>query len=682
MNDLALLQLFKDLFGSTRPEDVKAILTSLGDSHDVGNDEPFGPHHFIWHPFGDTLSNGSSIGLATKPGRSITERLTNAIDAVLERRASQVTGNPPDSPGLAAERWFGRPISGSDTGLFEWKYAQGAYEKQFVIVLLPSGQDDCATIDVIDRGIGIRNDALRTTILSLQQGNKISKRYLAGAYGQGGASTLSFCEYALVISRHQDDPDRVSFTVIRILNLSDDYKVDAYAYLAFQTEHGVVIPSCTVHGDIKLYSDRAEVIDMERSFGQSWSHGTLVRHYGYRLSQLDGKLGPQAGNLYHFLQISLFDPLLPFRIIDLRESTRFRREIILGSRNRLMKRLSSSATEDGEENADAQDSNIQIKHHRPMEYFTPHGGSAPSIGIEYWVVYAFRKGKDGKGMDLRGFSNELFVHKSYPIVGTVNGQNQGELSAQLIREVGLPLLSRHMVVHIDASKVGSRVIRELFSTNREGFKEGPVLTDLQKGLQAMLKDDSRLEQLERELTDSIAKHHSQSASDEVKRQVTSLLLDSGLKPQDAGPTSSPGEGDPQVVRPIRPGPVIPQPLATLPYPEVTKWEIVTPRNDFKLAQDDVRVTLIETDADTEFDRRGMLAIRIEPPIVEVFSKSGLKGGRIRWRLKGTQSATIGAKFSVIATFNSAKWPATRFIRRWGDFSGVGRNCQESKGSNS
>jgi len=48
--------------------------------------------------------------------------------------------------------------------------------------------------------------------------------------------------------------------------------------------------------------------------------GTLVRHIAYKLPQLDGTLSASPRNLYHYLHCSMFDPILPFRVIDLRET--------------------------------------------------------------------------------------------------------------------------------------------------------------------------------------------------------------------------------------------------------------------------------------------------------------------------------------------------------------------------
>jgi hypothetical protein len=154
---------------------------------------------------------------------------------------------------------------------------------------------------------------LPTTILSLQQGNKITKKYLVGAYGQGGSSTLSFCDYALIVSRCVEEPETVSFTVVRILSMSEDYKVDAYAYLAISDE-GKRTPSIQT-GPIELYPDLLDRGELSKLVGGAFKNGTIVRHISYRLTGLDGRLGPGAGNLYHFLQSSLFDPLIPLACI-------------------------------------------------------------------------------------------------------------------------------------------------------------------------------------------------------------------------------------------------------------------------------------------------------------------------------------------------------------------------------
>lgn len=68
--------LMRALLAATKSSDVHCILEEIGDHANVELDQPFGPFQFCWHPFDDNPSNLSSIGLATKPGRSLTERIT------------------------------------------------------------------------------------------------------------------------------------------------------------------------------------------------------------------------------------------------------------------------------------------------------------------------------------------------------------------------------------------------------------------------------------------------------------------------------------------------------------------------------------------------------------------------------------------------------------------------------
>ncbi len=624
-----------DAFLSARStKDVQTILTALGDHPQAALDEPFGPHQFQWHAFGNNASNLSTIGLGTKPGRSLTERITNAVDAVLEDRLPPGI-IPPPSPRAAAQSWFGRPISGPDDGLFKWDYSEYGIDRRIAVVLSQGGDESDYIVDVVDDGTGIAPDDFASTILSLQSGNKIRKWYLIGAFGQGGAATLAFCDFALIVSKARAS-HRTGFTVVRVLNLNETYKEDSYAYLAVASDSGLTVPSCESTEALSLYQNelgaRLPVL----------SHGTLVRHFGYRLANLDKSFQASPGNLYHFLHFSMFDPLTPFRIFDLRDPKRPKDEVVTGSRNRLMKLAMKMGVDSEVEHGS------EVRHYREMEFVVPQGATEPCVGIEYWVVLNYRKRKDQ--MMLRPHSNELFVQTNYPIVGTLNGQNQGELSSQLLREIGLNLLARHVVIHLDATKVDRRVRRELFSTNREGFKDGPVLTSLTRVLRRMLEEDAKLYEIERELAESAAQREAQTTSDEVKRQVSRLLLEAGFRISGEGPTFGAGTQLPQPVRPSRPHkPIVPSPLPTLPFPEVTRFEIVVPKDKLEIHLNDVEVVLVETDADAEFDRRNLVAIRSEPALLEVASKTPLRGGRVRWRLRPTNEAKVGVTGRIIAT---------------------------------
>jgi Histidine kinase-, DNA gyrase B-, and HSP90-like ATPase len=397
--------LLQALLAATTSGQVRNILEQVGDYANVELDQPFGPFQFCWHAFGNKESNLSSIGLGTKPGRSLTERLTNAMDAILEDRAPTDVALP-QSAREAAQQWFGRPVSGPEDGLFNWDYAEHGYDRRTAVVLTSSDEDLAATVDVVDDGIGIKPEEFPSTILSLQEGNKIKKKHVIGAFGQGGAATLAFADYTVIVSRHRDNPRVVGFTVIRVLKLSEQYKEDCYGYLCLKAPSGdISVPSCQLDDEsLVIYPGRegARGVPVLRK-------GTLVRHVNYQLPKLAGTLGPSPGNLYHYLHGSAFDPLLPFRLIDLRGG-KLDNQIVTGSRNRLMK------LDLWEPETSPNKSGSYLRHQREMEYFAPHGTQEPCIGVEYWVVFNY---KQKHPITLRPQSNELFVQTGHPVVGTL-----------------------------------------------------------------------------------------------------------------------------------------------------------------------------------------------------------------------------------------------------------------------
>lgn len=633
--------LLADLVAARTSDDMKLALSKVGDKSDLDIQTEFGDLKLRWEPFGDRLSNISSIGLGTKPGRSLTERLTNGIDAVLEHRAKTSPATP-NSSRLAAEQWFGRPVTGPEDGLFKWKFENDKYDRLIHVVLLNSTVKTAPTLDVMDCGIGIAPINFKNTILSLQEGNKLKKHYLIGAFGQGGAATLSFCQYALIISRNVDDQKVIGFTVVRIMKLSDEYKDDAYAYLACQTDSGeTTVPAVSLDGPLELYPQGGKYKSIP-----SFNRGTVVRHVEYKLPYLFNNLSPSPGNLYQYLHNSMFDPLIPFRVVDLRDHENERDELVTGSRNRLMRLVSQK------KESDDQAGRVEIRHHRPMEYFALQSGESATTGIEYWVVNHYRKSTKGgkEEIVLRSNSIDSFVDPNHPIVGTLNGQNQGELTARIFKDLGLGMTGRHTIVHIDTSNTTPKLRRELFSTNREGFKDGDILSELEKILRQLLDEDAELKKIEQELTDRLTKRDSEETNKEVQNQITKLLKEAGFQVKAEGVAPQPGSGDSSSgsKKPRNP-PVRPDPLPTLPYPNVTKFSIVYPRPSLDVSIGDHETVLVETDADSQFDKLGKVAIRSEPKGLEEFGKSPLKGGRIRWRLRPSEGVSAGLKGVVIAT---------------------------------
>lgn len=642
------IQTIEELFGrvlaARKKADIDVILKELGDKQDIGLDTEFGSLKCKWVPYGGRESNESTIGLASKPGRSLTERITNGQDALLELARIQHSGDVPKSPRRAAAEWYGRAETGPSSGLYSAEDKEGDLSRSLCVVLSDSGLSGAPTVDVVDAGIGLAPEEMPTTILSLQEGNKVTKPYLIGAFGQGGSSTLGFSKYAVIMSRSVASPDRVGFTIVRLVDPGADYDLDVYAYLTIKGNVPYVARNA---GEaIALYEESK----LKRP--PELRHGTLVRHIGFELSGLDKGLSPAPGNLYHYLHLSLFDPLLPFRVMDIRGEAA-KDERIGGSRNRLMKLV-----ERGEED-DSESGRTSVIHHKEMEDIIPLDSEESRIGVEYWVIEAKRTTKGE--LHLRSSSNELFVQRGYPVVATLNGQNQGELPAKFVKDLGLGLVSRHIVVHLDASRCDRLVRRELFTTTREGFKEGKQLNNIRTTLAGMLKDDERLKEIEQELADRLINRENQTSNDKVKKQITKLLRDAGFSKtadgesedpggeQDGGPGGSTGGGGGDG---RGGGGSAPDPLPTKPYPDVTRWEIVSPNQTTRVRLNGRSAVRIETDADARFDTEGLISLEFEPKKVEVASLSALKGGRKQWRLRAAEGAKVGDSGTVTAVLRT------------------------------
>ncbi len=187
--------LLNELLRATRPSQIRQDSSNLGDHTGIIVNQEFGSEKYKWVFYGNSELNLSTVHLGSKPGRSLVEQITNAIDAVLEARMSQTT-SVPKSPMEAAKTWFRRPPTTADNGLFAWKdYRTNDYDSLVQVVVTPGDQEIEPTIDIIDKGIGITPDAFKDTILSLHRGNKMTKPYLVGAFGQGGSATIRYSKY-------------------------------------------------------------------------------------------------------------------------------------------------------------------------------------------------------------------------------------------------------------------------------------------------------------------------------------------------------------------------------------------------------------------------------------------------------------------------------------------------------
>jgi hypothetical protein len=553
-------------------------------------------------PFGRRPNNRGAIEVSSDAGRSAIERLTNAHDALLELEHDKHGGIPEcRSPRQAASAWLGVPPREGLSGLSNKERQDLAAAT--ILRLEPGEGWQSRLLSVIDRGVGILPDQMESTILSLNESNKIQKHYLAGTYGQGGSSTLAFCKYAFIASRHHTS-DRISFSVVLYEDLpAEEYKTGRYVYL--------------VKNDVPLM-----VVVKEGDF----AHGTVVRHFGFDLTRYNASIGPRS--VYGILQRVLFDPVAPVRFEN---QVHGWNRTIKGSRNAL-----NGAVDEGDESRGP-----DLEHHVPL--FNVSLGDHGDIGVEYWVLPR----PESKNRTRRTKPADSFVDAAKPIILSHNGQNQGEITSRLIKdEADLPFLQGRLICHVNCDRLAPAAKRLLFSSTREQSREGYLLERIREELVRLLESDDELTRLNEEAREQSLKERDETAQKQMRQQVARLLRIAGAAVQESGGARG-KEGNGRVVKRgprVRPLPIEPKDPPTFIR---MVWD---EEKDIPFYGGERRYIRIETDANSDYHdaddlRRSRINIAVGHDL-KVFGTSPLKGGRMRVGIECTVSVAIGSSGSI------------------------------------
>lgn len=583
-------EFYRAVAGAGTVSEVEEALTAFSAEHSA---------ELAWKPFGGKPNNRGVIELSADPGRSVVERLTNSIDAVLELEHERHRGLPTcRTPREGASAWLNVP----EGGLSEMTAAQRrALAHRVVVKLLPGDSREQRTVEVQDGGIGLAADEMPNTILSLNESNKWQKHYLAGTYGQGGSSTLAVSRYTFIASRRSDDLP-VGFTIVRYLDLPpEEYKTGHYVYLCMG---GKVLEG-------KLQAEELGT-------------GTLVKHFGYDLSSYPSPVGPNS--VYGLLNETLFDPVMPVwldnRIHDYRR-------VIKGSRNAL-----NGALDEGDEERRGP----RIAH--PMPMFHVPLEDYGRIGIEYWVLE--RPSRENKR------PSAAYVNPSKPIVLTLNGQAHAELSSVVIRKhAELPYLTQRLICHLDCNDLTAAAKRALFASTREEARRGIVYERIEEELVKALRSDDELIRLNNEARQAGMRERDETATQEMRKEVARLLRIHGVSVAETGgeqPSGKEGVGQ----RPTRPRVPRPKPQPIEPHEPPTYIRIVWDEEaDISFYADQRRYMRIETDANSSYyNPKDPAASRINIIVtgaeIRCSGSTPLQGGRMRAILECLPVSTVGA----------------------------------------
>ncbi len=562
-----------------------------------------------FQPVGRRPNNRGAIEVASDAGRSMIERVTNILDALLELEHEKHEGTPScRSPREAGSAWLGVPEKEGLSALSN-KQRQDLAARA-VVRLEPGEGTQSRLLTVIDEGIGIEPDRLEGTILSLNESNKIQKHYLAGTYGQGGSSTFAFCKYAVIVSRRHGS-DQVGFTLVKYEDLpAEDFKTGRYVFLV-KDDAPLEVPAA--EGDIV--------------------RGTVVRHFGYDLTGYTSALGSKS--VYGILGRIMFDPVSAIRFENRVHNWN---RTIKGARNAL-----NGAVDEGDDDAKGP----SLDHHVPM--FNVDLGDYGSIGIEYWVLARPDAAKGKK----RTKPAENFVDATKPVVLTHNGQNQGELTGRIIKDAkdgaDLPFLQTQgrMICHVNCDRLSANAKRLLFSSTREQSREGFMLERIRAELIGALKADDELVRLNEQAREQSLKEKDEDAQKNMRRQVAKLLRIAGAALEPVGGTKDSKDGD----REVKPRPPRVKPLPIEPKDPPTFIRIMwDDEREMPFYAGQRRYVRVETDANSDYhdpDDPSMSRLNIAVgDDLRVFGTSPLKGGRMRIGVECLESVVVGSTGSL------------------------------------
>lgn len=398
-----------------------------------------------WRFVGDNPSNSSVINILKSPDKGIIERLTNGIDAVLEREKLEHNISMPkcaeDIVKIVYPKYYenNRQIK---RGTKESSHAYEALDK--VILSINDGSTSAKpTIDIIDKGTGLNGADFPNTILSINKGNKLSsdKEYLIGAFGQGGSTSLSHSYATIIVSKKAG---RYYCTIVKGVQLKE-YKTQAFMYYVEDGE----VPEGFISENIEFHDDQVAQFLLADS-------GTFVRMIEtdvsrkYRVNDIT-----KPGMLGDYVNTELFNVALPVKMVENRknysQNKNAQNRNSFGSLAKLCtwkyskKEYSGSLTIDHKNN---------------------------SYKVDYYVVLPEDEsdwGKDAKCKE----TYQRFNTSLDPIIYTVNGQFVTSELFTKLRNASLNFLQYRLLVVVDLDILGNEKY-QFFTTDRSSLKKSDL----------------------------------------------------------------------------------------------------------------------------------------------------------------------------------------------------------------
>ena len=418
------------------------------------------------------MPNNQSIvhNQQSTPAAALVEKFTNGLDAILLRhcRAQGIDPRGNSAPltmGKATELFFGDMADLNQEGVRRF-----AEEN---MVLYATGSKARPSMSLYDAGEGQLAEDFPATFCSLIYGSsdgsyKGAIPFVQGRFNMGGTGVLPFCsgkyKLQLIVSRVPEDVTKTTnhewaYTVFCFFASKQD---PSWRYL-IGPDNAVLTAGSSPLGLVpKLAAKSGEVCTPHERKVPS---GTLIKMYDYKAARSN-----VCGEQFKKLQEYLLRPALPLRVIECREAYRAN---VMGVT--VWDRLGAwgkNKLEDGFEEG----ASVSIKL-----------DTGETIPAEIRVFKAAKGTDDDEDQPQTG------------VRALINGQSHAKRDAQFFRTkaVDKEHIAGSILVTLDCTELGQDSRNALFMSNRETFRDDPLLAELFRKLQKELHDHEGLDLLNR-----------------------------------------------------------------------------------------------------------------------------------------------------------------------------------------
>ena len=414
-----------------------------------------------WVALGNMPNNQSIVhAQQSSPAAALVEKFTNGLDAILLRRCKSQGTDPrslaaPANMSKAVQKWFG--------DLSEKSQQEIRTLAEENLVLYATGSKSRPCLSFYDAGEGQLPENFPSTFCSLIYGSdegsyKGAVPFVQGRFNMGGTGVLPFCgddrKMQLIVSRVPSDvaksPHEWGFTIFCFFRSQHS---PSWKYLV-GTDGKIMTAGTEPLGLVPKISAKSGEICAPRE--REVPHGTLIKMYDYKAPRSN-----ICGELFRKLEEYLLRPKLPLRIVECRPEYKAN---VMGVT--VWDRFSAWATRGKLEEGFEDGASIQIK--------LSTGETVPA------EVRVFKIDAD---------AGEDVEHPQTGLRALINGQSHARRDTQFFkgRAVDKEHIGGSMLVTLDCSDLLQPSRNALFMSNRETFREDPLLSELFKKLQNELK---------------------------------------------------------------------------------------------------------------------------------------------------------------------------------------------------